>query len=79
MSKPITVDDPRHGTYNGYINCGCRCVKCRKANTSYMKQRRKERWYITRKYGLPEYVDHGKPGTYGNWGCLCELCKKARK
>lgn len=28
----MNVDDPRHGTINGYINLGCRCSMCRDAN-----------------------------------------------
>lgn len=32
MPKPIP-----HGTQNGYKNYGCRCDKCRKANTRYCR------------------------------------------
>ena len=28
----LEPDDPRHGTYNGYINLGCRCEPCREAH-----------------------------------------------
>lgn len=30
--------DPRHGTLNGYRNCGCRCVRCTRANADAQKQ-----------------------------------------
>lgn len=37
-----TRDMPRdaHGTRNGYVNYGCRCKRCREANTRYHRERR---------------------------------------
>lgn len=29
-----------HGTFDGYNNHGCRCVKCKKAASDYMRARR---------------------------------------
>lgn len=34
MKPPLAPDDPRHGTLNGYGNLGCRCDRCRAANTA---------------------------------------------
>lgn len=31
--------DPRHGTPNGYSNLGCRCRRCREAQTEYLRAR----------------------------------------
>lgn len=33
--------DPRHGTFNGYSNLGCRCERCRVAGRVYQRGRRK--------------------------------------
>lgn len=52
--KPFTVDDPRHGTSNGYTNLGCHCPPCTaawaKAHVAYMdrhpEQREKARLYM---------------------------------
>lgn len=30
--------DPRHGTRNGYGNCGCRCERCTEANAEAMRE-----------------------------------------
>lgn len=36
----LTVDDPRHGTLNGYRNYGCRCDDCRACyRVEYQRQR----------------------------------------
>ena len=39
METPMTPDDPRHGTTNGYNNLRCRCQLCRTAWTEHMRQR----------------------------------------
>ena len=31
----MAQDDPRHGTWNGYGNLGCRCADCRRANLDH--------------------------------------------
>jgi hypothetical protein len=33
--KPLTPDDPRHGTINAYVNYGCRCPECKGARRDY--------------------------------------------
>jgi len=37
--KPLTPDDPRHGTANGYTNHLCRCPPCRMAHYAYLRKR----------------------------------------
>ena len=69
--NPLTPDDPRHGTANGYINYRCRCDPCLDAGHAYhsaFKLRRKKR-------GLePEDPRHGTQTGYGNYGCRCVPC-----
>jgi hypothetical protein len=36
-------NDPRHGTENGYTNCGCRCDRCRAAGTEATRRVRANR------------------------------------
>jgi hypothetical protein len=36
-------NDPRHGTDNGYTNCGCRCDRCRAAGTEATRRVRANR------------------------------------
>lgn len=36
----MTPDDPRHGTYTGYNNHGCRCFQCRLAYHKTLTERR---------------------------------------
>lgn len=36
----MTIDDPRHGTINGYTNLGCRCPECRAAGTQSRRRLR---------------------------------------
>ena len=45
MSKPkapLAVDDPRHGTVNGYGNLRCRCEPCQKAASAERASRKEE-------------------------------------
>lgn len=36
----LTLNDPRHGTINGYSNYQCRCGDCRAANAAVSAARR---------------------------------------
>jgi len=36
----LTVDDPRHGTYNAYVHHFCKCRPCRDASTMYQRKRK---------------------------------------
>ena len=76
MSRPLTdPEDPRHGTPNGYGNCGCRCQKCRDAHAEDFRKRRADR--EARLAADPDLTRHGVPSTYGNWRCRCEACTAA--
>ena len=45
--KSLDVDDPRHGSVNGYTNLKCRCDECREANrlacADYMERHPEQR------------------------------------
>lgn len=34
-SRGLKDEDTRHGTFNGYLGYGCRCVLCKEANREY--------------------------------------------
>lgn len=59
-----------HGELRGYAR-GCRCDRCRAANTAKHMSLRAER------ARRAEDAPHGTPGGYGNWGCRCEECVAA--
>lgn len=69
--------DKRHGTYNAYINYGCRCEACTKANSDYVRERREKRKKMLEED--PSIVPHGRYSTYHNWSCRCQPCKNAWK
>ena len=58
-----------HGTPGKY-NAGCRCPKCRKANT--------ERCKVAKAVRLADAdrIPHGTMTGYWNWNCRCDDCKK---
>jgi hypothetical protein len=58
----------RHGRPDTYRN-GCRCKKCRIANTRDCKKRHLRRVMDE----TPSRV-HGTVNGYDNYGCRCELC-----
>lgn len=60
-----------HGSFRGYQK-GCRCEKCRLAN-SERHYRNKER----RTQRLAELRVHGTTSSYTNWNCRCDLCREA--
>jgi hypothetical protein len=37
-TRGLAENDPRHGTPNGYKNCGCRCDACRAANAAEQRK-----------------------------------------
>jgi hypothetical protein len=70
--KPGLEDpsDPRHGTTNGYGNLGCRCERCRAANTMAHREL------------LARYRAEGGRGEHGTiyryaTGCRCRACLDA--
>ena len=75
MRYQLEDGDKRHGTVNGYINYGCRCSACTKANSDYLVPRARER----RANGLePNDRRHGTDNGYTNYGCRCSRCTVAR-
>ena len=64
-------NDVRHGTKNGYDNCGCRCSACRTASSAAKKVIRAKVALI----GLPDGDSrHGTYNGYSHYGCRCESC-----
>lgn len=71
MVKPIP-----HGTAHCY-NLGCRCARCREANTARARARRAylrtQRLFVNGRWVSP-FAEHGTLNGYGNWQCRCDLC-----
>lgn len=63
-----------HGSHSTYVNHGCRCAACTKANTEYLRK------YRERRFGTlsPDDNRHGLASTYINYGCRCGPCKAAK-
>lgn len=68
-------NDPLHGTPTGYYY-GCRCERCKQAESDYLKKRRKR--YLYELEENPIDPRHGTPYGY-NLGCRCEFCRRADK
>lgn len=93
MSRRIFPDDndPRHGTSNGYQNCGCRCADCREAGVAYIRsiQRKRNRecercgaeidfrtrGELCRECWLSDTRKDCPSASHYNAGCRCEPCK----
>ena len=77
--KPLSPDDPRHGTVNGYINRGCRCEECRDAwreyHRPYGESYRRRKGMQPKKYGRT----HGIRATYVHEKCRCDECREAER
>jgi hypothetical protein len=71
-SIPSTV---QHGTINAYMHYGCRCEKCRAANTGMVRAQKQKRIEILK--ADPTAARHGVRATYVNYGCRCEKCRAA--
>lgn len=69
--EPLSHDDPRHGTRNGYLNYKCRCNPCAEANRAYVAERRKNPTETRSKKS-----EHGTTGRYVR-GCRCAQCARA--
>lgn len=61
-----------HGTINAYHNHGCRCGRCKDANTKDVAERKARRLAKP----TPDHV-HGSENGYGNYGCRCGPCTAA--
>lgn len=70
--KPLDIDDPRHGTLNGYNTLKCRCDNCRAAKAAY--QIDYKRPYKRLAADDPR---HGTYNGYSNLKCRCADCRAA--
>ena len=50
-NRRLAMNDERHGTYNGYANWGCRCLRCKNAGHEYHKAKRSRA--VTSTHGEP--------------------------
>ena len=71
---PLTDDDSRHGTSNGYQRWGCRCERCRHASTADTMAFRRDRPPLE-----PDDPRHGTRNGYSNWYCRCQPCTDANR
>ena len=72
--KVLDIDDPRHGSLNGYTNLRCRCDECRAANTAYQLGWSRRMGYKPLAVDAPQ---HGTLGGYTNYSCRCDECRAA--
>jgi hypothetical protein len=80
--RTLPLDDSRHGTLNGYTNHGCRCDRCRQANTDACRAYKHRtgrnqpyaEWLATVE-GC--HAPHGTETRYVGGGCRCPECKQA--
>lgn len=82
----LEASDPRHGTYNGYKNLGCRCDRCRAAHTVYVRERthrvgihRPREVYLQEARAKALLSPHGTETKYRYHGCRCDECKAASR
>jgi hypothetical protein len=82
------LEDPRHGTLNGYTNLKCRCGPCIEAHKAYKRGEREELGVRTlderanaRKAFLSDLSDprHGTINGYNGIGCRCDRCREAAR
>ena len=76
MTEPMALNDPRHGTVNGYGNLRCRCDDCRAAWAEYFRGLRAAR---TARGLPPDDPRHGTQNGYNNCGCRCTDCTTAHR
>jgi hypothetical protein len=81
----LALDDPRHGTNNGYKNLGCRCDDCRKAGVAWHREwlHRTGRvlpWDVYVAERRANLAPHGTETRYtGPEKCRCAQCKEASR
>ncbi len=72
-----------HGTYDGYLNHGCRCDECRQAHTDYMRIRNhrtgrcrpRAEVFAERRATAEARGNHGTESRY-ELGCRCTVCRE---
>lgn len=71
---PLPVDDPRHGTLDGYRKYKCKCEPCRGAWRERCREFKAARLALTLD---PNDKRHGTVNFYSNYGCRCRPCTDA--
>lgn len=64
------VEGINHGTSTGYVDSGCRCELCSRANTAHCRK-------VRSKAKLRPIKEHGIQ-AYTYQGCRCEVCRAAK-
>jgi hypothetical protein len=72
--EPLPVDDPRHGTVDGYRKYKCKCNPCRAAWRARCKEFKAAR--VAQALD-PNDPRHGTPNFYSNYDCRCRPCTDA--
>ena len=72
--EPLPVDDPRHGTLDGYRKFKCKCAPCRGAWRERCQELKAAR--ITQALD-PNDPRHGTRNFYSNYDCRCRPCTDA--
>lgn len=66
-----------HGSPSGYLVHKCRCDRCTKARSDYLKKWRADNHRkMISGVARPE---HGTSNTYINYECRCVLCTEANR
>jgi hypothetical protein len=71
---PLPVDDPLHGTVDGYRKYKCKCEPCRVAWRLRCREFKAARIAQTLD---PDDRRHGTVNFYSNYGCRCRPCTDA--
>lgn len=67
-------EEIEHGTRSTYVKHGCRCGRCRRANTKFFRAYRLRQSFVATEDST---IPHGVIHTYQGYGCRCEPCVEA--
>lgn len=87
MPRGYPGTKPPHGTSGRYSNHGCRCAKCRAANSEYHRSythrvgmhKPRDLYNAERKVAALLRDNHGTELRYTKHGCRCVECREASR
>lgn len=65
-----------HGTWNAYVNHGCRCERCKKASAKHRRDLREKKKLAVQSEESGS-IPHGTRSGYAYHLCRCDACKTA--